>query len=102
MIIITPLKRLHRHGVKRDLSQRIEGNDYCEICGVHEKELKGRHSIELDHDHEMLLRNRLVERGLLCTSCNIKLMWFERGYINTQGKEWIEKAKLYLTKYKTH
>jgi len=56
----------------------------CAIC----KSKPQKRSMSIDHNHKTG-----KVRGLLCDSCNLSLGHLERD-------EWVEKAKLYLAKYK--
>ena len=61
----------------------LEQCGYCAICG--KPECLFERKLGLDHDH-----NTGKWRGLLCSSCNTKLGWFEKN-----KKEILE----YLNKY---
>ena len=50
-----------------------EQNGVCKVCGL--PEINRR--LAVDHDHKT---NKV--RGLLCSSCNVQLGWFERNIIN--------------------
>lgn len=62
----------------------------CELCG----EIETVKPVEIDHNHKTGKR-----RGLLCRPCNIRLAWYERGYLRTLKLEWLEQALTYLKEY---
>lgn len=55
----------------------------CAICGTHQDDLTQR--LAVDHNHETG-----EIRGLLCTSCNVKVGWYET---------WFKKQKENLINY---
>lgn len=75
---------------------KARAQDYrCAICDVHEKEavsLKGPR-LYYDHDHKTG-----KPRGLLCSSCNTNLGFYEKG-VSKKEESWKEKADKYLSSY---
>lgn len=56
--------------VWRKLFARQKGR--CNICGIPQSLLS--RSLNLDHCHQTLML-----RGLLCSTCNLRLSWYERN-----------------------
>ena len=65
----------------------IKQNGRCAICSIHQNNISGK--LQIDHNH----KNNII-RGLLCSSCNIKLGHFNDERSNI-GKE-IKKAKIQI------
>lgn len=74
------VKLKHKYGITPEQWQEMFDvqKGCCAICGRHQGELSRRLSV--DHCHTT---NEV--RGLLCTSCNSKLGWFEKhkNFVNT-------------------
>lgn len=69
-----------------ELSKYREDHKHCEICGKHVDKLSTESSksivknLCIDHDH-----NTNKFRGLLCTSCNRNLGWYENNKENVEN-----------------
>lgn len=67
------VKLEQKYGINSKQWQKMfdEQEGCCMICGRHQNEFKYR--LAVDHCH---ITGKV--RGLLCTSCNTKLGWFEK------------------------
>ncbi len=82
----TYLKRVYGITLEDFNKKFQEQNGCCDICGLHQTELK--RILDVDHDH---LTQEV--RGLLCNNCNTSIGRFNDNI------ELLEKAIKYLKKY---
>lgn len=70
----------------------FEQEGTCPLCETEE-------AIHLDHDHSCCTTLHVCSciRGMLCKRCNLKLKPYEYGVRGVEGKEWEQRAALYLT-----
>ena len=79
------VKLFKRYGITPEQWEEMYSRQQgcCEICGIHQSQLKIRLSV--DHDH----KNGNI-RGLLCASCNAKLATVEDIHFLEAAQEYLK------------